>query len=487
MKKMSVFLFLAVVGFCDAAVAQMPSSGNHDTLVGQAENYYYPEWYGDCPSFTNPSWLYSYNNFHLKGYAPHDTTLLLMKEQYTPRPIAVRGLAAMIIRSESDLDNYVGYAWYTFHRDEEYLLLYQKDASSPQGMVLLDSVEWHVGDARLLMLPRNVADTSYFYTLLVEALFDEPVLVDSVFYIAGTLRNDAPMDSISTGFRNMPTIYTYLNENPQYICDTCKAAYRLFSCRHGAEDSVVEALGEGLITSGPFFAILDTNFHQLTVVSDSLAMGDVAGGGLYAHMSYDAITAIPHAGYRFSHWNDGNTDNPRVVNLYQDTLFTAYFSREDFFYLRVASNNAEWGTVSGGGDYAMGQTATIEAVPAQGGYLFLWWDDGATESLRQVTVTSDTMFTALFAPVSAVDSGQWPVGGGRLAVYPNPAHRSLTVCTPAAGVYGLRVLDAVGRQVRSLDFCGDRAEVDVGGLAAGVYYVTVRSERGFEARMFIKQ
>jgi len=32
--------------------------------------------------------------------------------------------------------------------------------------------------------------------------------------------------------------------------------------------------------------------------------------------------------YRFVHWNDSITDNPRIIVLTQDTLFTAYFDTD---------------------------------------------------------------------------------------------------------------------------------------------------------------
>ena len=38
------------------------------------------------------------------------------------------------------------------------------------------------------------------------------------------------------------------------------------------------------------------------------------------------ITAIPNYGYHFVQWSDGNTDNPRSIELTQDTTFTAEFT-----------------------------------------------------------------------------------------------------------------------------------------------------------------
>ena len=39
------------------------------------------------------------------------------------------------------------------------------------------------------------------------------------------------------------------------------------------------------------------------------------------------ITAIPNCGYHFTQWSDGNTDNPRTLELTQDTILTAEFAQ----------------------------------------------------------------------------------------------------------------------------------------------------------------
>lgn len=41
------------------------------------------------------------------------------------------------------------------------------------------------------------------------------------------------------------------------------------------------------------------------------------------------ITATPLEGYRFTHWNDGNSDNPRTVTVTSDTSFTAIFTLQN--------------------------------------------------------------------------------------------------------------------------------------------------------------
>lgn len=65
--------------------------------------------------------------------------------------------------------------------------------------------------------------------------------------------------------------------------------------------------------------------YTVTVESADPTMGTVDGGGQALSGGTLTIRAIPNEGYRFSHWNDGNTDNPRVVTVTENVTYTAYF------------------------------------------------------------------------------------------------------------------------------------------------------------------
>jgi hypothetical protein len=51
------------------------------------------------------------------------------------------------------------------------------------------------------------------------------------------------------------------------------------------------------------------------------------------------ISATPKLGYYFKQWNDGNTDNPRIVQMSQDTTFTAEFA---ISYSGKCGDNLYW-------------------------------------------------------------------------------------------------------------------------------------------------
>jgi hypothetical protein len=71
------------------------------------------------------------------------------------------------------------------------------------------------------------------------------------------------------------------------------------------------------------------------------------------------------------------------------------------FTITVNSNNADWGTVTGGGEYADQATAVLTATPNEG-YMFVKWQDGNTENPRTITVTANETYTAEFAAIPVV-------------------------------------------------------------------------------------
>ena len=67
------------------------------------------------------------------------------------------------------------------------------------------------------------------------------------------------------------------------------------------------------------------NTYQISVSCNS-EQGRITGGGSYTYLSNRSIEAIPNYGYHFSKWSDGNIDNPRSIELRQDTAFVAIFA-----------------------------------------------------------------------------------------------------------------------------------------------------------------
>ena len=71
------------------------------------------------------------------------------------------------------------------------------------------------------------------------------------------------------------------------------------------------------------------NQYTLTVLSDNEEQGTVTGGTTADYLTEITITATPAAGYKFVQWSDGNTENPRIVTLTEDTTITALFRKDE--------------------------------------------------------------------------------------------------------------------------------------------------------------
>ena len=107
---------------------------------------------------------------------------------------------------------------------------------------------------------------------------------------------------------------------------------------------------------------------------------------LYAH---------PMAGYTFSQWSDGNTENPRILTVTSDASYAAEF---------VAMSPMP--TTYDVTVYADGCTPKVIPVAegeqillnthAKSGYSFSQWSDGNTDNPRMVTITEDATYRALF-------------------------------------------------------------------------------------------
>ena len=106
------------------------------------------------------------------------------------------------------------------------------------------------------------------------------------------------------------------------------------------------------------------------------------------------ISATANYGYHFVQWSDGNTDNPRSLELTQDTILTAEFAPNNYT-ISTLCNDTERGTTSGDVTTTYLDYVTISAT-ANYGYHFSHWDDNNYDNPRQVQVTEDKTYTAYF-------------------------------------------------------------------------------------------
>ena len=140
----------------------------------------------------------------------------------------------------------------------------------------------------------------------------------------------------------------------------------------------------------------------------------MTGDGNYEYGKNITLTAIPNAHYHFVKWNDSNTDNPRTVQVTQDSTFTAVFAIDEH-NVTISKNLSAAGTVTGDGVYEYGTNITLTATPNEG-YRFKGWSDGAIGKSRELTVTKDIDLIANFVPLytlkTLASASQGSVSGG---------------------------------------------------------------------------
>ena len=232
-------------------------------------------------------------------------------------------------------------------------------------------------------------------------------------------------------------------------------------------------------TSFTAFFVVDT--HTVTILSIDTTLGTVSGGGTYTAGSTITLTATAHEGYRFVQWQDGNTDNPRMVTIESDTVYTAIFEEVvpmQQYTVTVNANNDTMGMVYGGGTYDAGTVITLTAT-ANSGYRFVQWQDGTTENPRIVTVESDITYTAFFEVEVGIGDAVEPT----VSLYPNPTSGLVRVeagsevlCLELYNLHGSLLYRVSG------EIC-----VDLTGQAEGTYMVRVITSNGISIHRVVKR
>ena len=438
-----LFYFFVYYGLLSQAIT--PCS-DCDTIQGRDRNYYYCDWYDSCYEYyhpyIDPQMSLELQFLHTPIYC---NGVLYAKEMYTSHPIQIRGMMAMV-------DIYAGYN--TFMNPTklpEYLYLYQKGPND--SMILLDSTRWDTVNPHYMQL-RVAADTDLFvYCYAYDTYFDSPITVDSFFFIGGSTNSNIGYNHT---YQYIPTIYRtvdlpgchplyrgktyeYFGSNGYWFTYEGVTGYYLPIVDNFEVTVSSTDIQRGTAQGGGFFMDGDTvtiralpalgyifnywddgntdNPRQIVISQDTAfsavfgfaasflvstsennpAWGSVTGGGQHFEGETVSLTATPSlVSVMFDHWNDGNTDNPRLFTLTQDTSFTAFFRERELYSVSVLANNTAWGSVSGSGNYYEGDDVTMQAVPANSHCLFMSWDDSVTTNPRTFTATQDTSSTAIF-------------------------------------------------------------------------------------------
>ena len=391
----------------------------------RCDKYYYTKWFDDCP-YWNTKGVYDSCLCFKYEFGRIFSGELAKWEYAHNRRMKVKGLAAMVnAYTPPTVDGATGNL-----KNPEYMYIYQmtETGRNVQGidievrLQLLDSVRWDTATARVMEFRQGWNDEYIQYCYIYEAYFDQPVWVDTDFYIVGSMNTPNSNGMVSTFYVDIQDEGHYMMAD-KYGCDASNYS-DILACPPGAISILQcpQCLGVGrpyafwdnqigtmfnywmsdwpVSPFGYYLVIVDK--WDLNVEPNETGWGEVLGGGRFPDESDDTITAIPAPGFAFVSWSDGVTDSMRVVHLTSDTTLIANFQCSQQFDLQVSASDATMGTVTGGGSY-YASDVTIAATPNPG-HRFNYWScsDGSVITTNPLTVhlVSDTAFVANFEDIS---------------------------------------------------------------------------------------
>ena len=140
--------------------------------------------------------------------------------------------------------------------------------------------------------------------------------------------------------------------------------------------------------------------------------------GFFMTASEDVSVVVPCnsvTAYKESYFYNGYGWNNMTILADDDCPNTQTYT------VTVSSANTSMGTVSGGGEYEEGTTATVTATP-KSGYKFTKWSDGTTKNPYTFTVTKNVTLTAYFEKESS-SSSAITSSSSSASVQPQPTKR----------------------------------------------------------------
>ena len=256
-----------------------------------------------------------------------------------------------------------------------------KDFYSDNG-VLLD-----INKQKLIVYPSQKADTAYSIPNTVE------IILHKAFYQCQNLKSLIIPTSVTD-------IDDYSIHNCTNLTINCCTASKPEEWLENWSYNVANVVWGYTPEETP-----GTKTWTVTLSASNSSYGSVSGGGTVKDGAKVTITATPVSGYKFVKWSNGLTNATETITVTSDLNLVAEFVEVPTWTVTLTSNNASYGSVSGGGTVEDGATTTIRATPASG-YKFVKWSNGLTTATAIIKVTSDTTLVANFDEKAALVVGE---------------------------------------------------------------------------------
>ena len=318
-----------------------------------------------------------------------------------------------------------------------------------------------------------IANDGYEFTAWNDGNTENPRTVtitsDTAFVAIFTEVVSTPTITVTVNDATMGSATYTLDGNTAVLTATANEGYSFLTWSDGNTENPRTVT----ITSDTVFTAIFTETETAPTIT--VTVNDATMGSATYTMDGDTavLTATPNEGYVFTGWNDGNTENPRTVTVTSDTVFTAIFTEAGTTpTITVTVNDATMGSAS----YTMdGNTAVLTATPNEG-YVFTGWNDGNTENPRTVTITSDTVFTAIFtetetAPTITVTVNDATMGS---ATYTLDGNTAVLTATPNEGYSFVIWNDGNTENPRTVTITSDTAFMAIFSPASSLQEVNAR-------------
>ena len=243
---------------------------------------------------------------------------------------------------------------------------------------------------------------------------------------------------------------------------------------------------------------------NVTVTANNDLFGSVT---IVSECPTATLTATANDCYEFISWSDGNTDNPRTINLESDTALTAIFNGilnssitaticQGEVYQEQGFNASEAGIytqileASNGCDSVVMLTlnvnpafdttinATINIGDVYSEYGFNETEDGTyVQNLQTINGCDSTITLNLTINTSLQDIAELT----EITFHPNPTSRMITF---SKEIERIDVIDNIGKVVMRFF---DTNEINIETLPAGVYYLRLTIEDKTTMKKVIKE
>ena len=452
-----------------------------DTVQWGYGGYHYSLWYDTLPEFYTYYLQEDWPGLKLWEWTGDRHNQMFAMPQHVEGPTPVYGVAVTepIVYGTSTT-SITRNDWYL----PEYVYLFQKVGDTVE---LLDSARWDTVPPKVMKLAMNADTDRYGFELVkvYEAMFKEPVTVDSVFYtLSSNNGRDAHCGSTYYEYEYRPVIPMLVSNHralfePPWCPKPSWWDTKVFDFQTRQWLDYRQNINSPVF--GMYFPIVD--YVELIVESADTTMGTAGPVAHVARNTTQDIWARPRRGYKFSNWQeDGGIHATRSVYIVRDTTrYTAVFEPAERYTVEGRSDNEAMGYVTVGDSvYYEGDTAVLEAFAADG-YVFDHWSTGDTANPLRLAVTGDMVVTAYFvrqeAGIAATEGE-----GGAFVLSPNPARGQVTATLAEAAGRGavLTVCDAAGREVLRRELArGTRTfSFGVADYPSGTYFVTLTTANG---------